>query len=54
MNAVKAVELMRKYNQCPDCGNDKIGNGQGVLNIEENTFFRSCKCGWSIKIKEEN
>lgn len=53
MDAFETVELLDKYDQCPKCGNDRIGNGQGSLVIEDKTFFRSCKCGWSIKVNEE-
>ena len=51
MNALKAVELMRKYNKCPECGNEYVGNGEGTLEIEEDLFKRTCKCGWSIEKK---
>lgn len=53
MNALKAVELLRKYDKCPECGSDKIGNGSGTIEILEDTFKRTCKCGWSIEVKEE-
>jgi hypothetical protein len=49
MNLRKSVELMGKYAVCPECGNDKIGGGAGTLVIEDNTFERTCKCGWSVK-----
>ncbi|WP_082866948.1 DUF3797 domain-containing protein [Paenibacillus elgii] len=52
MNAWKAVRLMRKYENCKDCGNDLIGDGEGTLEINGDTFKRSCKCGWSIEVKE--
>jgi transcription elongation factor Elf1 len=51
MNAWKAVELMGVYNNCPDCGSEKLGNGEGTLEIEDDTFKRTCKCGWSVEIK---
>lgn len=50
MNFNDSVELMKKYNTCPKCGNDKIGNGQGTLIIENNVFERSCNCGWSVTV----
>ncbi len=53
MNILKSVELMKKYSSCLQCGNDKIGNGAGKLHIEEDTFYRSCKCGWKIKTDED-
>ena len=53
MNIWKSVKLMRKYNSCPVCGSDRLGNGEGKLLIEENTFHRSCKCGWKIETNED-
>lgn len=57
MNAIESINLMRKYNQCTNCGNDKVGGGEGTVNIEGEVFRRSCKCGWSVivengKVKE--
>ena len=53
MNAWKSIELMRKYEKCKNCGSEKIGNGEGALIITDDTFIRSCKCGWKIEIKEK-
>ncbi|WP_276914084.1 DUF3797 domain-containing protein [Aneurinibacillus aneurinilyticus] len=53
MNAWKTTELMRKYSECPECGNDAIGNGEGTLRITDDTFTRTCKCGWNIEVKED-
>lgn len=53
MNVLKSVQLMRKYNNCPACGSDKVGNGEGKLIIEDETFYRSCKCGWEVKTDED-
>lgn len=52
MNAWKSVQLMRKYNNCPKCGSENVGNGEGKLIIEDDTLYRSCKCGWEIKVNE--
>lgn len=51
MKALKAVELLRKFNNCPECGSGKVGNGEGKVQIHENTFIRSCKCGWEIEVR---
>lgn len=51
MNAFKAVSLMRKYSKCPQCGNEYVGDGEGTLEIENEVFTRSCKCGWKIEVK---
>lgn len=52
MNARKVLEIMPKYNNCPLCGNDKIGNGQGKLIVEDDFLIRECKCGFKIKLDE--
>ncbi|WEG14125.1 DUF3797 domain-containing protein [Pullulanibacillus sp. KACC 23026] len=49
----KALELMEKYSNCPDCGSDRLGNGKGTLNIDEDGFIRTCNCGFSIKINSK-
>ena len=49
MNIEKSIELMNKYGKCPKCGNTHIGGGQGKLIIDDDTFYRECKCGWSVK-----
>lgn len=53
MKIMKALELANKYNVCPKCGNEYVGDGQGSVNIEGNTFLRTCKCGWKVEIKVE-
>jgi hypothetical protein len=54
MNASKTMKLMAKYTSCQNCGNDMIGSGAGALIVDENTFTRSCKCGWSITLDEND
>lgn len=49
MNALKTLELIKKYSDCPLCGNDKVGNGAGKLIVEDDRFYRSCKCGWEVE-----
>ena len=49
MNIEKSIELMNKYGKCPKCENTHIGGGQGKLIIDDDTFYRECKCGWSVK-----
>lgn len=53
VEALKVVSLIRKYEKCPYCGNDKVGNGEGGLIVEEDTFKRTCKCGFQITINED-
>lgn len=52
MNMIKAIRLARKHAECPKCGNTFIGSGEGEVIITDNEFYRSCKCGWEITIKE--
>lgn len=49
MDFRKALELLQKYNECPKCGNDEIGNGEGTLEVDEDKFVRTCKCGWKVE-----
>jgi transcription elongation factor Elf1 len=50
VNIVDSTQLLKKYSNCPDCGSDKLGNGEGTLNIENEVFERTCKCGWSVTV----
>ncbi|MBG9737108.1 DUF3797 domain-containing protein [Paenibacillus alvei] len=52
MDIRESSALMKKYNTCPECGNDKIGGtpSQGTLTIEDEVFTRSCKCGWRVVV----
>lgn len=52
MDASKAVVLLQKYNECPECGSDRTGDNKNVVKIHKDTFFRSCECGWSVKVVE--
>jgi hypothetical protein len=52
VNVILSMKLISKYSDCPVCGNGKLGNGEGVLIIEVNEFYRSCKCGWDIRTDE--
>lgn len=53
MNIIPARKLTEQYAVCPECGNDRIGNGEGALVVDEDTFTRSCKCGWKITVDVE-
>lgn len=52
MNAYKLLEIMPKYEKCPNCGSTTIGNGQGGIIVEDETFTRTCKCGFKITVDE--
>lgn len=53
MNAFKLMDIMKKYEQCPKCGSNTIGKGQGGVIVDDNTFTRSCKCGFKMKVNED-
>lgn len=53
MNALKLIEIMKKYTNCPVCNNDKVGDGQGYVISQDKIFTRGCKCGWEIKVHED-
>lgn len=50
MNVVDSLVLIEKYSACLECGSEKLGGNpsEGALLVEDETFTRSCKCGWSI------
>ncbi|KAA1180676.1 DUF3797 domain-containing protein [Paenibacillus sp. B2(2019)] len=49
MNLNLSMILMKKYVACLECGNENLGNGEGTLQIEGDTFRRTCKCGWKVE-----
>lgn len=53
VNGWKAAELIKKYATCQECGSAVVGKGEGSIEIDGDTFKRSCKCGWSIVVKEK-
>lgn len=53
MQLTKASELIMKYGVCPECKNDKVGAGEGILSTNNDVFFRSCKCGWNIRVNSD-
>ena len=52
MNAGRMLAIMPKYNDCPKCGSDKVGNGEGAIIVEDDTYTRKCKCGFEITVDE--
>jgi hypothetical protein len=52
MNAMLFLQIMKKYGKCPDCGSEKLGNGEGTLEVDDDTFKRTCKCGFEKVIRE--
>lgn len=53
MRLLKAVRLINEYAICRECGNGNIGNGEGSIIAEGSMFRRTCKCGWSVEVKDE-
>lgn len=53
MNIWNSMELMKKYSKCPQCGSIEIGNGNGGVVVENNTFRRFCKCGFDVTLNGE-
>jgi len=41
MSTFKLLEIMPEYEKYPSCGNITIGNGQGGIIVEDNTFTSS-------------
>lgn len=53
MRIGKLTKVMNKYIECPICGHDKLGKNNGALIVEDNTFERSCRCGFRIVINDK-
>lgn len=53
MEIEKVTKLLNQYKECPDCGNKYVGNGQGTLIVDDDTFYRSCKCGFQVKTRDD-
>ncbi|MER3123048.1 DUF3797 domain-containing protein [Bacillus altitudinis] len=53
-NALDLLKVSKLINGCPNCSNDLIGNGQGTLEVEETSFKRTCKCGFSIELNTQD
>lgn len=49
------LAIARKHFSCPECGNTYIGDTQGTLEVDDTTYKRTCKCGWTHEevIEEE-
>lgn len=50
MKVIDSMKLMEQYGECPGCGNSNIGNGEGTLQITDDTFTRTCKCGYKAVV----
>ena len=47
----QAIQLLEMYRNCPSCGNQKLGNVEGRLEVQDQTFMRQCKCGFFVIVK---
>lgn len=48
MNVMIYLEIAPMINDCPNCGNGLVGNGEGTLKIDDDIVERTCKCGFSF------
>ncbi|WP_363316697.1 DUF3797 domain-containing protein [uncultured Dysosmobacter sp.] len=46
------IKLIRLFGRCPNCGNDMVGPNDGLLDITDHTFTRTCTCGWTVTVEE--
>lgn len=54
MNAMDFLRISPLINDCPNCGNQFVGNGQGTLEVDENIVKRTCKCGFNFEYDVNN
>lgn len=52
MNIRALMPILKKYEKCPSCGSTTIGNGQGGIIIEDDTYTRTCICGFRKTVDE--
>ena len=49
----KVNKLLNKYAVCPQCGSEQITKKDSIR-IGDKTFSRSCGCGFSITVDEND
>lgn len=54
MQAFDYLRVARLINNCPNCGNGFVGNGQGTICVDTNIIIRTCKCGFKFEYNAEN
>lgn len=52
MNIADKKLLTAKYAVCPECGSDKVDNGEGFVNVVSSVFTRSCNCGYTVTVNK--
>ena len=53
MNFDIVVELINRFCFCKECGNKMIGKTESGIIIDENGFYRFCKCGWEYRTDKD-
>jgi len=54
MNAMYFLRISPLINDCPNCSNQFVGNGEGTLEVDENIVKRTCKCGFNFEYDVNN
>ena len=54
MNVMDYLRVAPLINDCPNCKNGIVGNGEGTLIVDENIVERTCKCGFNFKYDVNN
>ncbi|WP_255233842.1 DUF3797 domain-containing protein [Bacillus altitudinis] len=54
MNALDFLKISKLINDCPNCSNHLIGNGQGTLEVANDLIKRTCKCGFGIELSTQD
>lgn len=54
MNAMYFLRIAPLINDCPNCGNQFVGNGEGTLEVNDNMVKRTCKCGFNFEYDVNN
>ena len=54
MNIHLYLEVAPHINDCPKCGNQYVGNGQGTLSVNDDIIERTCKCGFKFSYDVKN
>lgn len=49
MNINDYLRITPFINDCPNCGNGLVGNGEGTLKVDDNIVERTCKCGFKFE-----
>jgi hypothetical protein len=51
MKINKAIKLLKQFAVCPQCGNGKVGPGEGVIRVNGNKFERTYRCEYETKLE---